>query len=54
VENALRVVEFLKNHPKVAAVDPPPLPKHPRPQTKTAQKRGGPFLYALRVSMPTG
>ena len=29
VENALRVVEFLKNHPKVAAVNHPSLPNHP-------------------------
>ena len=30
VENALRVVEFLKNHPKVAAVNHPSLPNHPQ------------------------
>ena len=29
VENALKVVEFLKNHPKVAAVNHPSLPQHP-------------------------
>ncbi len=29
VENALRVVEFLKKHPKVAAVNHPSLPNHP-------------------------
>lgn len=28
VENALRVVEFLKNHPKVASVSHPALPEH--------------------------
>ena len=29
VENALKVVEFLRNHPKVAAVNHPSLPNHP-------------------------
>lgn len=29
VENALKVVEFLKNHPKVEAVNHPSLPEHP-------------------------
>lgn len=29
VENALRVVEFLRNHPKVARVNHPSLPDHP-------------------------
>jgi O-acetylhomoserine (thiol)-lyase len=29
VENALKVVEYLKNHPKVAAVHHPSLPEHP-------------------------
>lgn len=29
VENALKVVEFLKNHPKVAKVNHPSLPDHP-------------------------
>lgn len=29
VENALKVVEFLKNHPKVIAVNHPSLPQHP-------------------------
>lgn len=29
VENALKVVEFLKNHPSVAHVDHPSLPEHP-------------------------
>ena len=29
VENALRVVDFLKNHPKVAKVNHPSLPEHP-------------------------
>ncbi len=29
VENALKVVDFLKNHPKVAAVHHPSLPSHP-------------------------
>lgn len=29
VENALKVVDFLKNHPKVAAVNHPSLPEHP-------------------------
>jgi len=29
VENALKVVDFLKNHPKVAAIHHPSLPEHP-------------------------
>ena len=29
VENALKVVDFLKKHPKVAAGKPPSLPEHP-------------------------
>lgn len=29
VENALKVVEFLKNHPKIEAVNHPALPEHP-------------------------
>ena len=29
VENALKVVEFLKKHPKVVAVNHPSLPEHP-------------------------
>jgi len=29
VENALKVIDFLKNHPKVAAVHHPSLPQHP-------------------------
>ncbi|MCI5579859.1 MAG: PLP-dependent transferase, partial [Phocaeicola plebeius] len=29
VENALKVVDFLKNHPKVAKVNHPSLPDHP-------------------------
>ena len=29
VENTLKVVDFLKKHPKVAAVNPPSLPEHP-------------------------
>jgi len=29
VENALKVVDFLKNHPKVAKVNHPSLPEHP-------------------------
>ena len=29
MENALKVVEFLKKHPKVVAVNHPSLPEHP-------------------------
>ena len=50
VENALKVVDFLKNHPKVAAVHHPALESHP--DHKLYQKyfpQGGSSIFTFEI-----
>ncbi|MDR0972600.1 MAG: O-acetylhomoserine aminocarboxypropyltransferase/cysteine synthase [Prevotellaceae bacterium] len=55
VSNALKVVEYLRRHPKVAAVHHPALPEHPDHalyQTYFPQGAGSIFTFELKGDMP--
>ena len=50
VENTLKVVEFLKNHPKVAKVNHPSLPDHPQHDLyKKYFKNGGGSIFTFEI-----
>ena len=50
VENTLKVVEFLKNHPKVAKVNHPSLPDHPQHDLyKKYFKNGGGSIFTFDI-----
>ncbi len=50
VENALRVVDFLANHPKVAAVNHPALPSHPDHEIyKKYYPNGGGSIFTFEI-----
>ena len=50
IENTLKVVEFLKNHPKVAKVNHPSLPDHPQHDLyKKYFKNGGGSIFTFDI-----
>ena len=50
VENALKVVDFLKNHPKVAKVNHPSLPDHPDHELyKKYFPKGGGSIFTFEI-----
>ncbi len=50
VENALKVVDYLKNHPKVESVNHPSLPDHPNHELyKKYFPNGGASIFTFNI-----